>query len=192
MDLSQLANQTNLIIALSKANFPYLMWFIALLWGFNLINWWVFNSFFNVFGIYPRSLRGLPGIFFSPFLHADFNHLFFNTIPLLALANFVLMQGLPTFIHVTFYIVVISGALVWLIGRRGIHIGASSLIMGFWSYLLDFAYFHQTSFTLIIAIITIYYFGGLILGLFPTQEKVSWEGHLTGFLGGLVAAYLSF
>ena len=188
MDLSSWATEANLIITLSKANFDYLLWLLAFLWGLNLINWWLLNSFLNHFGIIPRHILGIPGIFISPFLHADFNHLFFNSIPLLALANFVLMQGLPMFLKVTFYIVTLSGILVWLFGRRGIHIGASALIMGYWSYLLANAYFYPSGTSLIIGIITIYYFGGLILGLFPSEQKVSWEGHLSGFFAGLFTA----
>jgi membrane associated rhomboid family serine protease len=188
MDLSNLAAQANLLVTLSKFNFYYLLWFMVFLWGFNLINWWVLNSALNVFGIYPRHLIGLPGIFFSPFLHGDFNHLFFNSIPLIALANFVLIGGLTLFIDVTLFIVIGSGILVWLFGRRGIHIGASSLIMGYFGYLLANTYFFQSGMSLIIGIITVYYFGGLVLGLFPTQEKVSWEGHLLGFITGVVAS----
>lgn len=190
MNLASIAEQTNLIIAVSKINFPYLMMFMAALWAFNIMNWYVFNSFFNRFGIYPRHIVGIPGIFLSPFLHGDFNHLFFNSIPLVALANFVLLQGVSQFVEVTLYIVVGSGILVWLFGRRGIHIGASSLIMGYWSYLIGYAYYYQSGVTIIVAIITLYYFGGLFLGLFPSEEKVSWEGHLMGFLAGIFAIFM--
>lgn len=188
MNLDNIASHLNFLVTASKVNFSYLLWFMGFLWGLNLINWFFLRSTLNYFGIIPRRLVGLPGIFLSPFLHADFNHLFFNSFPLIVLANLVLLNGLDRFLEVTFIIVVLSGLGVWLVGRRGIHIGASSLIMGYWSYLLANAYFYQNGMSLIIGIVTVYYFGSLVLGLFPSEEKVSWEGHLIGFLSGIVTA----
>jgi membrane associated rhomboid family serine protease len=143
----------------------------------------------NILGIWPRKLLGLPGIIFSPFLHGDFNHLFFNSIPLFIMASFVLLNGMRVFICVSVIIMILGGFCTWLIGRRGVHIGASSVIMGYWGYLLIEAYKHPTVISIALAIVCLYYFGGLALNLFPTKVKSSWEGHFFGFAAGLVAAY---
>ena len=87
-------------------------------------------------GIYPRRPWGLIGIVFSPFIHGNFNHLFFNSIPLFVLASFVLLNGLPTFIFVSVTIILLSGIATWALARKGFHIGrkpaSSWAILGFY------------------------------------------------------------
>lgn len=171
--------QTNLPISLSIIAGLWLIYFINLLLGGRL----------NILGIYSRHPLGLIGIFFSPFLHSNFNHLFFNSIPLFVLINFMLLDGLQTFIRVSIIIILLSGLGTWLFGRKAIHIGASSVIMGYWSYLLLSAYKNPTVLSLVLALVCLYYFGGLLFSLFPSEEKVSWEGHVFGFLAGIAAFY---
>lgn len=144
----------------------------------------------NHLGIYPRKLSGLIGIFFSPFLHANFSHLLFNSIPLFVLMNFMLLNGIPSFIAITLIIVILSGLAVWLFGRPAIHIGASGLIMGYWSYSLVQAYEHSSIITIGVASICLYYFAGFILQIMPTRDRTSWESHLFGFLAGIAAVFL--
>jgi membrane associated rhomboid family serine protease len=143
----------------------------------------------NKFGVYPRKFFGLPGVIFYPLLHSSFNHLFFNSIPLFILASFVLLKGLPTFLCVSATITLLSGLGIWLIGRPGFHVGASGLVMGYWAYLILEAYEQRTVASIAPAIVCIYYFGGFLFHLFPTQVKSSWEAHLCGFLSGLATAY---
>lgn len=143
-----------------------------------------------ILGIYPRHLIGLPGIIFSPFLHGNFEHIFFNSIPLFVLVDFVLMEGIQPFLMVSLYITIGSGVLLWLLGRRGIHIGASSLISGYFGYLITNAYRHPSISAIILAVICLYYFSGILLGLFPQEDKVSWEGHVFGFISGIAVALL--
>lgn len=161
---------------------------VAIFWLVFLINL-ILNGKLNFLGIIPRRWYGLPGIFCAPFLHGDFNHLFFNSIPLFVLVNFMLTQGVTLFVSASIMIIIVSGLLTWLFARPGIHIGASSLIMGYLSYLLTHAYLYPSISTIILAIVCIYYFGSLILGLFPGKAKVSWEGHLAGFAAGIIAAF---
>lgn len=132
---------------------------------------------------------GLIGIFTGTFLHQNFNHLFFNSIPLIALGLFMLSLGLKTFFLISLAIMLMEGSAIWLVGRPGIHIGASSLISGYFSFLLISAYAHPSFTSIIIALVTIYYFGSILLGIFPTAERVSWESHLFGFIAGIVAYY---
>jgi len=177
------------LVAQMMHNLPFMLMLVAGLWALNIINY-LLKYRLNIFGIYPRHVFGLIGIPVSPFLHGDFNHLMFNTLPLFALANFILLQGRTVFYYVSAIIILVSGILVWLFGRRGLHIGASGLIMGYFGYLLINAYFQGTWLAIMLAIVCIYYFGGLIIHLFPTKERVSWEGHVFGFAAGILASYM--
>jgi membrane associated rhomboid family serine protease len=134
MELLVIANITlgyQEFFELARQQLPFMGWLLAGLWVFNIINWVVFRSRLDVFGIYPRSVRGLFGIIFAPFLHGDFNHLFFNSIPLFALGMFILALGRDVFIAVSILIALLSGFLVWLFGRKYLHIGASGVITGY-------------------------------------------------------------
>ena len=162
---------------------------IAVLWVLNIFNW-LFKSYFNRFGIIPRHLAGLPGIIFSPILHGDPEHLFFNMIPLFILTSLIPIYGFTSFIHISIFIIIVSGALTWLFGRKAIHIGASGLIMGYWSFLITKAYQAPSMLTIVVAVIMLYYLAGMIFNLFPQSEKTSWEGHLFGFIAGIAAAFL--
>ncbi|MBA2654680.1 MAG: rhomboid family intramembrane serine protease [Gammaproteobacteria bacterium] len=161
---------------------------VGMLWAILFVNWLI-GYRLNLLGIYPRHLFGLIGIPLHPFLHGGFNHLFFNSIPLFVLLTFILTGGLTHFICVTASIVLLSGGAIWLLGRRAIHIGASDLVMGYWGYLLVYAYKNPSILTAILALVCVYYFGGLLLSIFPNEEKVSWEGHLFGLLAGMSATY---
>jgi membrane associated rhomboid family serine protease len=175
--------------ALLQKNISLILILIASLYVIHFINW-ILGHRLNMLGIYPRKAWGLFGIVFSPFIHGHFNHLFFNSIPLFVLASFVLLNGLPTFYFVSVTIILLSGIATWAFGRRGFHIGASGVIMGYWGYLLINAYHQETALSIALAGVCIYYFGGLLFHLFPTEVKSSWEGHVFGFLAGVAAAYL--
>lgn len=165
-----------------------LMW-LGVLWGINLLNW-LLGSWLNILGLYPRSIFGLIGIVTSPILHGNFNHLFFNSVPLFVFSNLILLYGFPTFYCVTFLVVLISGVLVWLFGRKAIHIGASGVVMGYWSYLLANVVQQQTAMALILGAVSIFYFGGLFLALVSSDEGVSLEGHVAGFVAGIASYFL--
>lgn len=181
-------NQINLTVTALQNNLSFILMLIGLLYVIHFINW-ALNYHLNILGVYPRKLLGIPGILFYPLLHSHFNHLFFNSIPFFILASFVLLKGFPIFFCVSLTIILLSGLGIWIIGRRGFHVGASGLIMGYWSYLLLDAYQQKTIVSIAPAIVCVYYFGGFLLHLFPTEIKSSWEAHLFGFLGGLAAAY---
>lgn len=175
------------VLGTIRVNTPFALSVIIVLWAAQIINKLLYYRL-NYLGIWPRHLMGVPGIFLSPFLHDNFNHLFFNSIPLFVMICLVISNGYSTWLCVTLTIVLLSGVLIWLLGRRAIHIGASSLVMGYWSYLLVNAYRHPSIGSFILAIICLYYFGGLFYSLFSVDKKVSWEGHLFGFIAGIIAA----
>lgn len=162
---------------------------IGILWVINLLNWSM-GSRLNYLGLYPRHLFGLLGIFFCPILHQNFTHLFFNTIPLFALGLALLAKGVETFYQVTLGVVVGGGFLVWLFGRSALHIGASGLVSGYFGYILTMAILEPSFTSTLLAGTVLYYFGGIFLGIFPEEEKLSWESHLFGFLAGIGCAFL--
>jgi len=186
--MDQLLTSLQGIIISIKQNSIFVGKYIALLWIIHIVN--ILTHYrLNAFGIYPRRSRGVIGILFSPFLHGDFSHLLLNSVPLFVLANLVLLYGRPAFYIISLIIIIIGGLCVWLFAKRGIHIGASGLIMGYFGFLLANTFHDFNVSTLILGILCIYYFSGLLLLLLPGKKGVSWEGHIFGFISGIIAAY---
>lgn len=177
------------VFAAARTQLPFMGWLLLALWAFNLVNWLLFGSRLNVLGIHTRNLFGLIGIPFSPILHANFNHLFWNTIPLFVLGMFILALGRDTFITVTVALVLAQGLLVWLFGSRGNHIGASGIISGYFGFIIGLAYYHPTIISLVLAGTALFYFGSILAGILPLKEGVSWEGHLFGLVSGFGLIY---
>lgn len=187
--LSELNASFNLIISQTEANLSTLAIIIAIPWLVFILNECLQKRLLYL-GIIPRRIYGLPGIIFSPLLHANFNHLFFNTIPLLVLSDFILINGLPYFLIATLSICLISGILVWCFAKEGIHVGASALITGYWGLLIMNSLQSGTLTALILGGLSLYYFAGIFLGIFPGRKGMSWEGHLFGLIAGLLTSYL--
>ncbi len=186
---TEIANQLSTTVLSVQQNLPFVLSLIAGLWCIHILNW-ALGGRLIILGVYPRKWFSSLGIFFYPFIHGNFNHIFFNSIPLFILGSFVLLLGYPTFYCVSVTIIVLSGLLTWVFGRGGFHIGASGLIMGYWSFLLVNAYFQQISvLTIAPAMVCVYYFGGFLFQLFPSDIKTSFEAHLFGFLAGIAAFY---
>ena len=189
MILQDLNNSLNLIIAQTQANAETLAIIVSIPWAVFILNSLMGQRLF-ILGIIPRRLYGLPGILFAPLLHANFNHIFFNSIPLIVLSNFILIQGLSYFLLATISITLISGFLVWCFAKSGIHLGASGVITGYWGLLVMNIYQEGTFTAVILGIISLYYFAGIFLGIFPREKGVSWEAHLFGLLAGLATSYV--
>lgn len=187
--LEELNQSLQLIVEQTKHNFQALAIILIVIWSVFFISRFI-DKRLLLLGIVPRTIHGLPGIFFAPFLHANFNHIFFNSIPLLVLSNFILINGVEYYIVVTVLITLISGLATWCFAKRGLHVGASGLITGYWGFLVSNIYQHGTLTTLILGIISLYYFAGIFLGVFPGKKGVSWEGHFFGLLAGLFTSYL--
>jgi membrane associated rhomboid family serine protease len=165
--------------------------FIALIWLLELIDWIIFDHSLDAYGIKPRSVSGLRGIFFMPFLHANFGHVLANTVPFIILGALVMMRRVRDFFIISIIIILVSGLGVWLFGGSGtVHIGASALVFGYLGFLLLRAYFEWSLTSIIIAVAVGLMYSGLIWGVLPVNPGVSWQGHLFGFLGGVLAAYL--
>ena len=141
------------------------------------------------YGIYPRTLEGLKGVLFSPFIHSDWKHLINNAFPL-----FVLTATLGFFYkgiakEVFFWSWLMSGLWLWAIGRPNFHIGASGLIYALASFLFFSGFIRKHTKLMSISMFVVFLFGGMVWGIFPMKKHISWEGHLAGALAGLILAY---
>jgi len=183
-----LSSSLGTIVSQTKDNLPMLGIICLILWASFILTLTTGRAILML-GIRPRHLTGLPGIFLSPLLHADFNHIFFNTIPLLVLSNFILINGLSYYLQVTFWITLLSGTAIWLFAKPGLHVGASGLITGYWSFLVCNMYQNFNATTVILGLVSVYYFAGIFFGIFPSEKGVSWEGHLFGLLAGVACCY---
>ncbi|NET59509.1 MAG: rhomboid family intramembrane serine protease [Symploca sp. SIO2E6] len=163
---------------------------VVLMWVLEIVDVLVFRQGLNIYGIIPREIIGLRGILFAPFLHGGFAHLISNTIPFLILGWFVMLPGTSKFFIVTPIIMLVSGIGVWLFGSSGVHIGASGVVFGYLGFLLARGFFERNFPSILLSLVVGSLYGGLIWGVLPTQSGVSWEGHLFGFVGGVLAAKL--
>jgi membrane associated rhomboid family serine protease len=141
-------------------------------------------------GIHPRSTKGLLGIALSPFLHGDFPHLISNSLPLLVLGGLVLAGGRGVFFGTTIFVIVLGGGAVWLLAPTGTnHIGASGLVFGYLGFLLARGIFEKSIAWFLLSLAVLIAYGGLLFGVLPGQPGISWQGHLFGFVAGIIAAW---
>lgn len=143
----------------------------------------------NFLGVIPRHIWGLPGIICSPFLHGDSGHLIFNLFPLFILMNLMLFQGLDAFIFISCVFIVATGLLTWLFAKKAIHIGASSVILAYWGFLLMSSFAGFSIVTVLVVFICLYFFGNFIFSIVPQGDNTSWEGHLFGLIVGVAFGY---
>lgn len=164
--------------------------FVFFMWLVKIIEV-LFEIDLSGFGIYPLSAKGLPGIIFSPFIHANFGHLFNNSLPLfflsIALFYFYSEVALKVFIWTFFF----TGLLVWIAGREAWHIGASGLVYGLASFLFFSGIIRRYFRLIALSLLIVFLYGSMVWGLFPgVYKNVSWESHMLGFFSGVVLAVL--
>lgn len=145
----------------------------------------------QAFGIHPLDVSSLPFIFTSPLLHANFEHIISNSIPGAIFAFLVGYSGKRVFWEVTTFVVIIGGLGTWLFGGVGTnHIGASGLVYGWLAYLIVRGFFNRSISQIITGVVLGFFYSGLIFGLLPGTEGVSWQAHLFGAIGGIVAGMM--
>ncbi len=163
--------------------------FIALLWILEAIDQLILRGWLNRFGIIPRSQIGLRGILFAPLLHGTWGHLAANTIPLLVLAGLTISRSQVEFAIVTAVVWLGSGLGVWLLaGSRTLHLGASGLVFGYLGFLLSRSYFERDALSAALSLVVVFLYGPLLWGILPGRRGISWQGHLFGFISGVLAA----
>ncbi len=142
-------------------------------------------------GIIPHELDGLDGVIFAPLLHANFNHLYSNSVPLLLTGTFVLATGVKRFLAVTGVIVLASGLGVWFTGDPGtVVIGASGLIFGYLGFLLVRGIVERSWWGIAVGLLVGLLYGTQLTNALPGDTRFSWQAHLFGLVGGVVAAFL--
>jgi membrane associated rhomboid family serine protease len=150
-----------------------------------------FNINLAVHGILPRTLSGLQGVFFSPFLHGDFSHIANNSIPLFILTTALIYFYREVSLKVLLYGILLSGFLTWVIGRNSYHIGASGLIYVLVSFIFFKGLMTKYYRLMALSMMVVMLYGGMIWYVFPeVDNKISWEGHLAGLITGFVFAIL--
>lgn len=171
-----------------RTGLSYAVGFILLVWAVHIVNFILFGGRLIVFGIHPLDLSSLWGIFTSPLLHADFSHLMSNTVPGAIFAFLIGYSGHRVFWEVTAIVVILGGLGVWLFGGIGTnHIGASGLVYGWLAYLLVRGFFNRSLSEIGLGVTLGFIYSGLIFGLLPGTPGMSWQAHLFGAVGGLLA-----
>ncbi len=160
------------------------MWVVEIIDSINGVN-------LDQYGIEPRHVDHLTGIVASPFLHANFSHLIGNTIPFAILGATIALSGAVRVVRVTLIVALVGGLGTWLIGpSNSIHIGASGLVFGFAAYLISRGVFSRSWLHLGVGIVVGFLYGTTLAGGLIPQDGISWQGHLFGGLGGILAARL--
>ena len=162
----------------------------ALLWVIELVDQLLRGSL-DALGIRAWSLDSVGGLFLAPFLHVGWPHLLANTVPFAVLGFLVLLGGVMRTVWTTLIVALVSGMFAWLLNAPGtVTIGASGLIFGWLTYLLARAVFSRDRLQILLAIVVFGIYGGVLWGVFPSEVGVSWQAHLGGAVGGVLAAWL--
>jgi len=179
---------------MEKTQVPYrnAFWLVPL--SALLLIWFVFalelklGTNWNEWGVYPRSLRGLRGVLFSPLIHGSLSHLSNNSMALGVMLSAVFYFYSQKAWQVLFWSFLGSGLLTWLIGRESYHIGASGIIYALVAFVFFKGIWSRYYRWIALSLGTVFLYGSLIWYIFPIKDGVSWEGHLSGFVTGLVLA----
>ena len=165
-----------------------LMAFIALILILEVLNGTVDHGL-NAYGLEPRVTSGLIGIPLSPFLHGSYLHVQSNAVALLALGTLAVIRSGSRFPWICMVIILVGGLGVWLFGRPAIHVGASGLVFGLFGYLLVRGVMDLSILSVFVAVVVASVFGWMVVsGVVPTNDYVSWEGHVCGLIAGALAA----
>ncbi|MFC4912403.1 rhomboid family intramembrane serine protease [Actinomadura gamaensis] len=141
------------------------------------------------YGIHPHDVADLPDIFTAPFLHVGFAHLMANTVPFLILGFLAAVRGLAKFLAASLVIIVVGGLGVWFTSSA-LTLGSSILIFGFFGYLIGRGLFERRLADIAIAVAVVAVYGTMLVGVVPSDPSISWQGHLFGLLGGVLAAWM--
>jgi membrane associated rhomboid family serine protease len=145
----------------------------------------------DYYGIRARDVDGLPEIFTAPFLHAGWDHLISNSVPFAVLGFLVLLGGLARWLLSSLISIVASGLTAWVLTPANtIILGASGLIFGWLTYLLARGLWSRKPAQVLLAVVIMIVYGGMIWGILPNQAGISWQAHLGGAVGGVLAAWL--
>jgi membrane associated rhomboid family serine protease len=162
---------------------------VIIAWIISASNFWIFNGSLNRWGIIPRNTSRLWAIPLCPFLHGSWNHLEGNSLAFLSYGSLILLSDPTIFWIISGIVMLTSGLGIWLFGKsRSIHIGASGVTFGYFGFLLTWGYFDRNLSAVLLTVLIFFFYGYKLWGVLPLRKGISWEGHLFGFLGGVLAA----
>jgi len=152
----------------------------------------LFSLHLRQYGLHPMEMKGLIGILTLPFLHADWEHLISNTPALFALLGGLFLFYNRSAWRIVGSLYIISGLLTWFMGRSAMHIGASGLVYALASFHFVSGIIKKERRQLAFSLLVAFLYGGFVWAFFPTLyigTSISWEGHLSGLLTGIVFAF---
>jgi membrane associated rhomboid family serine protease len=162
--------------------------FLAAIWLIHIFQF-IFNLHLGYLGVFPREWFGLKGIITSPLIHSDFSHLTNNSIPFLVLGTMMMFFYRKVAISSFFMIYFITGIAVWLLARQTYHVGLSGVVFGLVTFIMSNGFFRRNMRSIVLALIVFLLYSGMLAGVFPMKEGISWESHLYGALAGIFTAY---
>lgn len=166
----------------------YALGFVFILWFIKAIEWGASYDF-GMLGILPRTLTGTVGILTGPLVHGDFTHLLSNTSSLLLLLIALFYFYDKIALEVFCWIYLMTGIWVWIAARPAYHIGASGLVYGIVTFLFFSGLLRKDARSMAVALATLFLYGGMLYGIFPGNERVSWESHMLGAVAGTFCAF---
>lgn len=149
-----------------------------------------YGSSLMYYGILPRSVEGLKGIFLSIWIHADWSHLGSNALPLVVMSGLLHLYFPHRFPSILIGIYILSGVYTWCLGRAAYHIGASGLLYGLAVFIFSSGLFRRKPRYLAMSLLTVFLYGSLVWGLLPFDTVISWEAHLAGSISGIILAFV--
>ncbi|MBO4271838.1 rhomboid family intramembrane serine protease [Microbispora triticiradicis] len=163
---------------------------VSAMWAIEILDY-VENNRLDRYGIVAHEPDGLPGILFAPFLHAGFAHLMANSVPLLILGFVAAIRGIGRFLAASLIVILVSGMGVWLTSPPDtLTIGASGLVFGYFGFVVARGLFDRRALDIVLGVVVAVLYYSILWGALPTQPGVSWQGHLFGLIGGVIAAWL--
>ncbi len=170
------------------AGFKVIGAMVALMWGLEVIDA-IAGGSLDQYGIQPREDDGLIGVVAAPFLHAGSGHLIANTVPFVVMGLVIAFKGAVRVLAVTAIVGLVSGLGTWLVAPDfTLHVGASGVVFGYATYLISRGAFNRDALELAVGLIVVLVWGTALLGGLRPEDGISWQGHLFGAVGGVVAA----
>ena len=157
---------------------------VGVIWIVSLYGLLVDQGLQFALAVLPRRVEGLAGVLGMPFVHGSMTHLLANTVPMLIFGGILVSRGIGYFFKVSLAIMVLGGAALWLFGRDSAHIGASGVVFGYFGFLVVRGFYERRLSSLGAALFVIVLYGGMIFGVLPRDDHISWEAHLVGLLAG--------
>ncbi len=189
---STVRRQVDTLVVETRERVGLVVRLAGLLWALELVDLFLLGGRLDAFGVAPRTMDGLLGIFAAPFLHGGLGHLVANTVPLVVLGFLATSRKKMDFWVVAFASTLVGGLGTWLIAPAGsVHIGASGVIFGLLGFLMGRGMFERRAGAIAMSTLVTFLFGGMLWGVLPVVAGagISWQMHLFGYLGGLLTSW---